>query len=59
MVVMEFLDESWSTLVDGIDRLKNDIHHAIDKLHQEDMVHGDLRCTNVMWKKIGDGIVAP
>jgi len=47
MVVMEFLDESWSTMVDGKDdRLKDVIHHAIDKLHQEDMVHGDLRCTN-------------
>ena len=50
MVIMELLDESWILLADTPDRgkLKPAIHEAIVRLHQKDMVHGDIRSTNIM-----------
>jgi tRNA A-37 threonylcarbamoyl transferase component Bud32 len=54
MVIMELLDESWIRLSESKgprEHLKEVIHAAIVALHQQGMVHGDLRDTNVMVKK--------
>ena len=56
MVVMELLDKSWICLAETKDRregLKENMHSVITKLHGANMVHGDLRDTNVMVKKDG------
>jgi hypothetical protein len=57
MVVMELLEEElWTTLF-GSKRhqsgLKDGIHAAVVQLHQNKMVHGDLRNMNIMVKKDG------
>lgn len=57
MVVMELLDESWIRLVDAKDPpadLKDMIYADVTELHQENMVHGDLRDTNIMVKTDGE-----
>lgn len=50
MIIMELLDESSLLLADTPNRgkLKAVIHEAIVRLHQMDMVHGDIRSTNIM-----------
>ncbi len=51
MVVMELLDTSWILLADMERRpqeLKRRIHVDLVELHQQKMVHGDLRDTNIM-----------
>jgi hypothetical protein len=56
MVVMEFLDTSWKPIAEMARHpagLKEKIHAAITKLHQNHMVHGDLRDTNVLVKQDG------
>ena len=56
MVVMELLDESWVPLADKEDPpegLKERIHAVISELHQDRMVHGDVRATNVIVKDGG------
>ena len=56
MVVMELLDESWISMAEKNDRpeeLEEKIRARITELHQGNMVHGDLRDTNVMVKKDG------
>ncbi|KAK2459588.1 hypothetical protein APHAL10511_008398 [Amanita phalloides] len=58
MVVMELLDDSWIRLSDlgrdeSRDELKMKIRSFITELHQNGMVHGDIRNTNIMVKKDG------
>jgi hypothetical protein len=56
MVVMDLLDESWIPLADKkghTEGLKERVHAAITKLHQAQMVHGDIRETNVMVRDRG------
>ena len=47
---MELLDESWILLADTPDRgkFKPAIHEPIVRLHQKNMVYGDIRSTNIM-----------
>ena len=53
MVVMDLLDKSWIHLAD-VEDPPGDLQHLIRsvliQLHQEKMVHGDLRDTNIMVK---------
>lgn len=64
MVVMDYLDEEYSTLFDHIGRtpgvmqnnskkLRNEIEKKIHELHNQDFVHGDIRTSNIMVKKDG------
>jgi hypothetical protein len=56
MVVMELLEEElWTTLDPKCHQsgLKNAIHVAVVRLHQNNMVHGDLRNMNILVKKDG------
>src|SRR5262249_4654483 len=58
MVVMDFLDDSWITAAQMRtdtetlpEDLEDKVHAAITKLHQNHMVHGDLRDTNLLIKQ--------
>ena len=56
MVIMDLLNESWISMANTQVRpegLREKIHAAITELHQADMVHGDIRSTNIMVR--GDG----
>ena len=58
MVVMELLEEElWTTLDPRCHQsgLKNMIHAAVVQLHQNKMVHGDLRNMNIMVPVKTDG----
>jgi serine/threonine protein kinase len=57
MVIMEHLDESWIPLSKiarpNRGHLKEVVHTALVALHQQGMVHGDLRDTNLLVMKAG------
>jgi hypothetical protein len=58
MVVMDLLDESWKPLVfvskpERSESLKRKLAAAIERMHTMNMVHGDLRDTNIMVKREG------
>lgn len=58
MVVMELLDQSWIPLFKhpghpNIDNLMEAIRSHVVRLHQNHMVHGDIRDTNIMVKRSG------
>ena len=58
MVVMERLDEMWTCMVElgSGDRLKYEdtMKTAVERLNAANMVHGDLRDTNVMVRESGE-----
>jgi hypothetical protein len=54
MVVMDFLDQSWVPITEmkgRPDALCTAVHTAVAELHKNDMVHGDLRDTNLLVKQ--------
>ena len=56
MVIMEFLDQSWMPIMKmktRPDRLADEIFSTVIKLHENGMVHGDLRDTNLLVKQHG------
>ena len=52
MVVMEFMDETWTSLADILHedciQFQNEMNAGLLTLRQANMVHGDLHDTNIM-----------